>query len=430
VREHAGPLGVRVDAASDRRAEVSLEWLIRLRWGAVLGELATIAAAQLLLEARLPLARMLALVALLAVSNLGLASARGRLTRPRLACGGALVLDTLLLSGLLAASGGPSNPFSVLYLVDITLAAVVLGAGWTWLLAGLSVGCYGLLFTMRGPLPAMAHTEGQLAAHLQGMWVAFTIAAVLTAYFVVKLRTAIERRDAEITEIAELAARNERLAAVTTLAAGAAHELGTPLATIAVAARELQRSIQALPGKYARPLLEDAGLIGVELQRCRAILERLAANAGQAPGEAPALVSLGELAAEVVSDLPAAERSRLNVSAPDSRRGVTLPRGALRQVAQCLLQNALEACQGPVDLSLEAVGSRLRLEVSDRGPGMAPALLARVGEPFFSTKPPGRGLGLGLFLARSLSEQMGGRLDLESRPGSGTRAVVEVPCGA
>ena len=214
-------------AASDDRGDISLDWLIRLRWGAAAGQLLTIGAAQALFGG-LPLPRLLALVAVSIASNAVLALGRRRLADPRTLCGGALTLDTLLLTGLLLASGGASNPFSVLYLVYIALAAVVLRARWTWFLAGLSVVCYGLLFAAgRGASAHAAHGADDLGAHLQGMWVAFTVAAVLTAYFVVKLSTALERREEAMAEMRDRAARHERLAAVTTLAAGAAHELGT-----------------------------------------------------------------------------------------------------------------------------------------------------------------------------------------------------------
>ena len=239
------------------------------RWGSAAGQLLTIGAAQALFGG-FPLPRLLALVGVSIASNAVLALGRRRLADPRTLCGGALTLDTLLLTGLLQPSGGASNPFSVLYLVYIALAAVVLGARWTWFLAALSVVCYGVLVLGRacGSTHA-AHGAADLGAHLQGMWVAFTVAAVLTAYFVVKLSTALERRDAEIAEMRERAARHERLAALTTLAAGAAHELGTPLATIAVAAGELERALRALPEAQARALLEDARLIRAELERCR-----------------------------------------------------------------------------------------------------------------------------------------------------------------
>jgi two-component system sensor histidine kinase RegB len=360
------------------------------------------------------------------LSNLLLAAVRRPAAFPRAWCGAALTLDTLLLTGLLHATGGASNPFSVLYLVYITLAAVVLGARWTWSLAALSVGCYGLLFATQLPLEHVGHLGPEMRLHLQGMWVAFCVAAVLTAYFVVQMSTAIERRDAEMSAMRDRAARNERLASLTTLAAGAAHELGTPLATIAVAARELERSIRTLPGTQAAALIEDAALIRSELDRCRAILNRLGAGVGQTPGEAPVELTAAELLAAVVRSIPVREHARLKASAV-GEAAVRAPRGALLQVTQNLLRNALDAGGGNVSLSIETDPAGLRVVLQDAGPGMPPEVLSRVGEPFFSTKAPGAGLGLGVFISRSLCEQMGGRLKLESSPGRGTVALVEIP---
>jgi two-component system sensor histidine kinase RegB len=410
---------------TDHRAEISLDWLIRLRWGAVAGQVATIAVAWRVIPAPLPLQRLGSLVLALFVSNLLLATVRRPSAFPRAWCGAALTLDTLLLSGLLHATGGASNPFSVLYLVYITLAAVVLGARWTWFLAALSVGCYGMLFATHLPLEHASHLEPGMQLHLQGMWVAFCVAAVLTAYFVVQMSTAIERRDAEMSAMRDRAARSERLASLTTLAAGAAHELGTPLATIAVAARELERSIRTLPGAQAA-LVEDATLIRSEVDRCRAILNRLGAQVGRAPGEAPVEITAGDLLEAVVRSVPERERARLETSA----RGdavVRVPLNAVLQVAANLLRNALDAGDGTVSLGIETGPAGLRLVLRDDGPGMPPEVLSRVGEPFFSTKAPGAGLGLGVFIARSLCEEMGGRLTLESSPGRGTTARLEVP---
>ncbi len=410
----------------DHRAEISLDWLIRLRWGAFAGLLATIAVAWSVFHAPLPLPRVAGLVLAVFVSNLLLGALRRTVAFARALCGAALTVDTLLLTGLLHATGGASNPFSVLYLVYITLAAVVLGARWTWFLAALSVGCYGLLFATHIPLEHVGHLAPEMQLHLQGMWGAFCVAAVLTAYFVVQMSTAIERRDAEMSAMRDRAARSERLASLTTLAAGAAHELGTPLATIAVAARELERSIHILPGAQAAALVEDAALIRSEVDRCRAILNRLGAQVGQTPGEAPVEITAAELLEAVVRSIPERERVSLETSA----RGdavVRVPRNAVLQVAANLLRNALDAGEGNVSLSIETGPSGLRVVLRDDGPGMPPEVLSRVGEPFFSTKAPGAGLGLGVFIARSLCEQMGGQLTLESSPGQGTTARVEVP---
>jgi two-component system sensor histidine kinase RegB len=411
---------------ADHRAEISLDWLIRLRWGAVAGQVTTIAAAWWLFRPPLPLERLAALVLALVASNLLLSRARGVVVFPRALCGAALALDTLLLTGLLHAAGGASNPFSVLYLVYITLAAVVLGARWTWFLAALSVGCYGLLFASHLPVEHASHQTPEMQLHLQGMWVAFCVAAVLTASFVVQMSRAIERRDTEMSAMRDRAARSERLASLATLAAGAAHELGTPLATIAVAARELERSVRALPGAQAAALSEDATLIRSEVDRCRAILNRLGAQVGQTPGEAPGEIGARALLDAVVRSVPERDRVRLETVAQGDA-AVSVPRAAVLQIAGNLLRNALDAGEGRVQIGVETGPAGLRVVLHDDGAGIPPEVLSRVGEPFFSTKAPGSGLGLGVFIARSLCEQMGGRLSLESTPGQGTTARVEIP---
>ncbi|HVO12365.1 MAG TPA: ATP-binding protein [Vicinamibacteria bacterium] len=414
---------------ADHKAEVSLDWLSRLRWGAVAGQAAAIALALYAFHARLPLQRLAVLVGALLASNAVLVWVRRRVGLPGRLCGAALTFDALQLTGLLWATGGAANPFSVLYLVYITLAAVVLGARWTWFLAALCVSCYGLLFVTQVPIEHLSYGQGGMQLHLQGMWLAFCVAAGLTAYFVVQMSTAIERRDAEVAAMRDRAARYERLASLVTLAAGAAHELGTPLATIAVVAKELERSIAGVPGARAPALAEDAALIRSELDRCRAILDRMAGSAGQVPGEAPSLFPVHGLIAEVVSAVPEEKQPLVSTSVAGQEE-VCAPRAAVLQVIRNLLRNALDAGARHVSITMEAGVGGLAVLVCDDGKGMPPETLARVGEPFFTTKGPGAGLGLGVFLARSLCEQMGGRLTLESTLAVGTTARVEIPAGA
>jgi two-component system sensor histidine kinase RegB len=417
------------DAQSrDHRAEISLDWLIRLRWWAFAGQLGTITVAQAAFG-HLRLAPLLALVSLGALSNAALAGARRWVRSPRSMCGAVLTMDTVILTALLQVAGGANNPFSVVYLVHITAAAVVLGPRWTWFLAALSVACFGLLFALQGPHQGMPHDAAAMSVHLRGMWLAFSAAAALIAYFVVKLSATIERGDAAIAEMRARVARHERLSAVTTMAAGAAHELGTPLATIAVASRELERAVRALPAAHRERLVDDASLIRSELERCRAILDRLSADAGQTRGEAPVDLRSADVVREIVNALPPDQQSRVQVVAGENGAAVRLPRSALLQVAHNLLRNALEAGEGAVEFTFDARPSGVRMVVRDHGAGMTRDVLQRLGEPFFSTKPPGSGLGLGVFIARTLSEQMGGRLAVESEPGRGTTVTVEIHAG-
>ena len=409
------------------RTVLSLPWLVRLRWGVLAAQAVTVVTGNVVLDSGPSFTKALALLGLTLGSNLALGGRRlaKRAGGPAL-CGSALVLDTIVLTALLRDGGGPANPFSVLYLVGISLSAVVLGTRWTWALTLLAVGGYGSLF-LGATTPMREALHHSFAAHLQGMWVAFVIAAVLTAYFVSQLSRAVERRDREIAAVRERALRYERVAALSTLAADAAHELGTPLASIGVAARELEIALDRLPGgaRYA----DDVRLIRSELGRCRAVLDGVAAQAGVAAGEAPTPLTPADVIAEVRRRLGPELADRLRVLEPLPRRGLRLPREAFSRAVYNLVRNGFDASPAPSLVVIEARlhDGSLSFTVKDHGTGMPPEVLARAAEPFFTTKSPGQGLGLGLFLARSLAEHLGGSLVLESRHGEGTEACLAVP---
>lgn len=391
------------------RADPDLAWLPRLRW-AGLGTYSLLLGLGLWSGYEpISLPPFLAILALMALSNFAL---------PWLKAGGGavLVFDTLLMTSLLALSGGPANPFTALYLVHVTLAAVALGPRWAWGIAGLSAIAFGSLFLV----PSAGHHHEGFGGHLLGMWVAMAIAAGFMAHFAGRLMLDLRDREREVAGLRERAARQEKLASLITLAAGVAHVMATPLGTIAVAVGELQHSLEGLADPE---LLEDARLIRREVERCKASLRELGEHSGESPGESSAPVDWAVLQLEIKESFG----DRLEVEHDPDLPAALLPRRALLKALESLVTNAMAAGSGPVKLQFRVVGATLELSVKDSGAGMEPEVLAQATEPFFTTKTPGMGMGLGLFLAREFADRLGGELRLASAPGRGTTATLCLP---
>ena len=252
------------------------------------------------------------------------------------------------------------------------------------------------------------------------------VAAVLIAFFTGKVSDAMRRREREVLALQEQVSRHERLASLATLAAGAAHELGTPLGTIAVVARELERYAAGLPDDAVR---EDAKLIRSQVERCRLILQRMSADGAEPIGEAARAVDAGSLLDEVRGHFPESANGSLIIEAPAGLAAV-LPVQATIQALVALVQNALDASDaGQVVLRAAGADHDIKFVVTDSGYGMPEGVLRRVAEPFFTTKEPGKGMGLGTFLVRTFAERLGGSLAFESSPGKGTTATLRLPSG-
>jgi two-component system, sensor histidine kinase RegB len=424
---------------SDSKAEVganetrhlALRWVIRLRYGFMAGEIAIIAALHFGLQIELPLFIIGPAIALQTASNWLLATNRQRLGESAEHVVGALfAFDTLCLTMILALSGGPANPFSLFYLVQITFSAIVLHRLWTLALGVLSTVSFGLLFVISRDVPAFReHSQsGEFSIHLLGMWIAFAAAALLISFFVGKLSSESRQKELELRLMQKRLARNDRLASLVTLSAGAAHEIATPLATIAVTAKEMER--EASVSLENTRFEEDAQLIRAQVERCRVILERMGAQGADPFGETPRRIDIHELLSDVrqkfLSDQPRIQIIVRNACIPTC----VLPvRGAIEALS-ALVKNALDASSDGKPVLLEAVESTMehvRFAVRDQGTGMTPEVLERVAEPFFTTKPTGQGMGLGAFLAYLFAQTLGGELSFESEPGRGCSAILQLP---
>jgi two-component system sensor histidine kinase RegB len=408
---------------------IKLEWLVRLHWIAILGESAAIASVQAAGLLDLPLAPLAALVGLSAAVNVGLQA--WLRTAPAVSdrfLAGVMLLDTAVLTGLLHLSGGHFNPFSMLYIVNVALAAVLLPPRWSWTQAVFSVLAFGALFPLQqwAPFGVQDH-EAMMAVHLYGMLVAVAVAAFVIVLIVQRVTRALARREEELSRERRLAETRAKLASLVTLAAGAAHELATPLSAIAIAAKDLEGGMARIgaPGE-ARA---DLALIRSQVSRCKEILQQMSARAGENAGEPILEVAVARWVQGALEGLPDAGRVTTDVTCGEAV--VRGPVHGLERALRVLLQNALQASADGVEVRLRAraAGVRVSVEVQDGGPGMAPDVLARAGEPFFTTKEPGQGSGLGIYIARTLAEQLGGALELESAPGKGTTARIVLPGG-
>jgi len=266
-----------------------------------------------------------------------------------------------------------------------------------------------------------------MSVHLVGMWIAFVLGALLITFFTGKISEVLRQREQEVLTMQTQLSKQERLTSLVTLAAGAAHEMATPLATIAIAAKELEHEARSRPSQD--PIVEDARLIRSEVDRCRGILERMSARGAEPRGEAPTAINAEQLLEKVRGEFPASRRPRILIDGGAHGQPIVVPVTPTIQALAALVKNGLEAssAEQPVLLGVESNLAGLRFTVKDEGHGMSPEVLSRVTEPFFTTKPAGKGMGLGTFLVHLFAERLGGKLRFETEAGQGCRAILELP---
>lgn len=430
----------------------NIRWLIKLRWIAVFGQLLTITAVIVVLKIDLPMpGALLTVLGLTAASNAVLsgwirshaASKRPEPDYPNLIPGVVLVMDMLSLTALLFGSGGPSNPFVTFFLVNVSLGAILLQRQWSWGLTLLAVACFLLLVYNHATIVPLTISPDLLPVRetssislLQaGLIVSFVLCCAVMTYFGTRITDELRQQEAGLRQVQQLQASSEKLEALGTLAAGTAHELATPLSTIAVVARDVEKFFETHPldDPNALEVIDDIRLIRSQLDRCRSILNRMAGQAGQAVGETIQTMTIADLWDLVLEDLaPEVESQNLvqvDLPAELADEELRVPSIVLSQALRGLVQNALDASQPgqPVQVTIRGYQTHWHWLVTDHGSGIPPEVLKRISEPFFSTKPVGKGMGLGVFLARNVIERLGGNIDLSSIPGVGTQVAVRLP---
>jgi two-component system, sensor histidine kinase RegB len=393
-----------------------LRRLVALRWWLLGGELVAILAVPFFLDIALPRAPMVAVVGLQALAN-GLAARR--LGRAVSFGDGALFAqlgtDIAALAVLMFLSGGAANPLISLLLPPVAIAALALPARLVGVIAGLAILAYSLLNVVYLPLP-IADPERAARLHLAGMWFTFVLSVAMLAWFVVRMTASIRERDAELASIREKALRDERVVALGALAAGAAHELSTPLATMAVVAGELEREDNLPDG-----LRDDVALLRRQVVACKAIISGLAERAGAGRLDSAAAVRADHWLRDVFARW---REIRPRIDAELRLPGVSpeltfIADATLEQGLLNLLNNAANAGSA-VRVVAECIAGGMTIEIRDNGPGFAPHILAQAGRAPFPVHAGGSGIGL--FLAHAAIARLGGQLTLRN-DGGGVAAV-------
>ncbi len=405
-----------VSEAALEATRLRLRTLIRLRWIAIIGQSAAVLFVYAGLGFDLPLGACFTVIALSAMLNLYL-----RLHRPTgrdlstNAATALLAYDVLQLALLLALTGGLTNPFSVLLVVPVVVSATALPTRSTIFLVLLTLTVTTAISWFHLPLPW--HGEGLALPGLYtaGIWVALASALAFMSFYA--FRVAEESRQmSEALAAAELVlAREQHLSAIDGLAAAAAHELGTPLATIALVARELERDIPD-----GSPQAEDIKLLRSQVERCRGILERVGSlgDTQDSPLDRVPLTNLIEEIAEPHRDFGI---EIVVTSEGESREPVTRRNPAVLYGLGNLVENAVDFARSAVTVHAKWDAETVTVEVVDDGPGFAQEILTQIGEPYLTTRGRRRrgqaeaGLGLGLFIAKTLLERSGARLNIANR---------------
>lgn len=390
------------------RGQVRLRTLVWIRWIAIAGQLAALLVVRFGLGWPLPIDAALAAVGASVLLNMAMTFRRpfrGRLSEGEAAA--YLAFDILQLAVLLYLTGGLGNPFSLLFLGPVTVSATTLSRAATALLCGLVVACASVLAFYHLPLPWAEEGLRLPVLYIAGLWTAVVVGTLFLAGYIGSVAGEARRMSDALNATQLALAREQRLSALGGLAAAAAHELGSPLATIAVTTKELSREIAV-----DDPLADDVRILQAEADRCREILADL--------GRTPDAEDPGDpLATAMLSDVVAAAAARhrtdgiaLDVVAAaldDSAEPVVSRSPELVHGLGNVIQNAVQFAQNAVAVEVSWDTEEARVEVRDDGPGFPANVLDRLGEPYVSKRGGGH-LGLGIFIAQTLLARTGGRL--------------------
>ena len=430
---------------------IAFSWLLILRWGAMAGQILLFLVVYLIFHIMVPVLIVSGILLFQAASNLFFLWLNRRQPVSEWLFALVMFMDVGLLTVLIYNTGGAMNPFTFLYLVHIVLGSILMRPRWAWGLMIFTVLCYASFFLPGGGLfagllsgddgaDALLVSESQIchdtlmafpagdniSMHLHGMWAAFAITAFFIVLFVGRIQRALSQHEQILTNLEEEKNRSEKLASLANLAAGAAHEFSTPLATIAVAAGEMLHYMKNNQGEPE--LIEDARLIRGQVESCKEILFQMAADAGEHLGEPLAKICIKDLVEGVLAGQNASSLGEVVWKNEVGAFAVFMPARTLGRTVKGLLKNARDASldTSPVTITCKKDEGFVYFEVEDQGTGMDRQSVSRACEPFFTSKKPGKGLGLGLYLAQTVAERFGGDIHFDSEPGRGTRVILSL----
>jgi two-component system sensor histidine kinase RegB len=406
---------------------VSLRMLLLIRWVAVLGQAVTLLVVNFGLGYALPIVPAMAVVAASALLNVIGMVARGTTARlGEMEAASYLAYDIVQLGVLLFLTGGLENPFVILAIAPVTVAATVLSRSSIIGLSALTVIAISVLAIYHMPLPWQGDPPAFSPLFILGVWIALVFAALFTAGYIWNVAEEARRmRDAfAATQLA--LAREQRVSAVGALAAAAAHQLGSPLATIAVVAKELVRDLP--PGS---PHADDADLLLSQSERCRMILADLAQQRVSESDAHYARLPISALV-EAAGEPYRAKHVRVIYATGSGGAGASSEEPQVERSPEVmhglgnLIQNAVTFAQREVIVTTDWTDREISVEVVDDGPGFSANVLARIGEPYISGRGgEGQHMGLGIFIAQSLLERTGARLSFGNLAEGGAQVMVE-----
>ncbi|MDE1914530.1 MAG: HAMP domain-containing histidine kinase [Sphingomonadales bacterium] len=402
--------------------------LIQLRWLAVLGQLATIWFTAAVLHVHLPVFQMMVVLVALALVNLvTLVLSIGRRGFSYIELLGVLMLDVSALAWQLYQTGGGTNPFVFLFLLQIVIGAILLPPRWSWIIALLAACDATFLTFWFEPLTLPSAYDGvHFQLYLIGSLICFLLIASLLVIFVVRIDRNRRASDAALAALRQQAAEEDHIVRLGLLASGAAHELGTPLASMSVILGDwMHHPTFATDAE----LSEDVALMQAELKRCKAILSGILISGGEIRGENPQVTSVRGFLTEVVEDWRARSICPISFTDEFGEDVDIVSDPALRQVVGNIIDNAIEASPQGITISARRETGALVLTVIDQGPGFDEDILSQIGKPYASNK--GRpGGGLGLFLVVNVARKLGGRLNITNLPEGGAQVDLRIPLSA